>query len=483
MAMRIVLYLCLLSRVFLVEKRAKLKEIVQTIPSWLAARFKKDEIRSKKAGGNNIAALDGVRAIAALLVVSLHLNKGAGVPWNVSREPLATSFAVFGRTGVVLFFVLSGFLLFMPYAKALLFQERWPSTRSFYLRRIFRIWPGYYFTLILMILLFEHQYLQPDHWKQLGLFLTFLMDSSPKTWQQLDGPFWTLAIEWQFYMILPLLCLGFAWIVKRLSTSPQQRLRAVLCCCSGLIVWGIAIRIFGNFCAQNPNWTILVPRPVLNVVLFFTFGVGGKYLEVFALGMIVSTCYVFAQNAEFGGSLNARLLRSSCWIWGFGILVLVGMVVWQAEATSAMNGVLSVLHEFTFLDQFQLQYAWFGALFIALGYSSCILAILFGPPALRWVFETRFLGWIGMISFSLYMWHLKLLGIFQVNVLRYLPHISSALFTDFLYWAWVFVVIIPFCYLLYIFIERPGMRIGALLTARKPQESQSFSARFKAIFS
>src|SRR5690242_4861493 len=122
-----------------------LKQIAQAFPSWRANRGKKDEVRSGK-GVKNIAALDGVRAIAALMVVSLHLNKGAGVPWSINREPLASSLAVFGRTGVILFFVLSGFLLFMPYARALLFQERWPSLRTFYLRRIFRIWPGYYFT-------------------------------------------------------------------------------------------------------------------------------------------------------------------------------------------------------------------------------------------------------------------------------------------------------------------------------------------------
>lgn len=459
-----------------------LKQIAQAFPSWRANRGKKDEVRSGK-GVKNIAALDGVRAIAALMVVSLHLNKGAGVPWSINREPLASSLAVFGRTGVILFFVLSGFLLFMPYARALLFQERWPSLRTFYLRRIFRIWPGYYFTLFAMILLFSHEYLQPARWKELGLFLTFLMDSSPQTWQQLDGPFWTLAIEWQFYMFLPWICLGFAWIVRRLASSPRQCLQAVLCCCGGLIIWGVGTRIFGDFCAQHSDWTFLVPRGVLNVFLFFACGVGGKYLEAFALGMMVSALYIFAQHPEIGRALQARLQRLSYWIWGLGILILFCMVIWQANATTAMNGILSILHAFTFLDRFQTLYNWSGPCLLAAGYSACILAILFGSRQLRWAFETRFLGWIGMISFSLYMWHLKLLGIFQVNVLPLFPHISSPLLIDIVYWLWVFGAIIPFCYLIYICIERPGMRIGALLTSRKPEEPQSFSDKFKAIFS
>jgi peptidoglycan/LPS O-acetylase OafA/YrhL len=185
-----------------------LKLTTQTNLSWPGSQFKQDQGKeqNKKPRKNSIKALDGVRAIAALLVLSSHLNGLAGSPWNLKEFPLLEStLAVFGVSGVELFFSLSGSLLFMPYAKAMLFQTEWPSTRTFYLRRIFRIWPAYYFILAMMILFFELEYLQPAYWKRLALFLTFFMDSSPKTWQQLDGPFWTLAIEWQFYILLPLI--------------------------------------------------------------------------------------------------------------------------------------------------------------------------------------------------------------------------------------------------------------------------------------
>jgi peptidoglycan/LPS O-acetylase OafA/YrhL len=460
-----------------------LETIPQTPVSWITSRLKKPALRSSKKSKGTITALDGVRAVAALSVVSLHLNKGAGVPWNINREPLLSALAVFGRTGVVLFFVLSGFLLFRPYAKALLFQERWPSMRTFYIRRIFRIWPGYYITLILIILLFQRQYLQPAHWKELALFLTFFMDSSSKTWQQLNGPFWTLAIEWQFYMVLPFIALGFWWVGKRFSSvSPQQRLLVVLACCGSVIIWGLALRYLGNYCLSHPNWTFLVPRSVLNVFLFFTFGIQGKYLEVFALGMIVSTCYVYAQHPEFGVAFKARLERLSYWIWGGGILVLFFMSMWQAEATRPMNGVLSILNAFSFFDPYHFQYAWLGDPITAFGYSACVLAILFGSSTLRWFFETRLLGWIGMISFSLYMWHLQFLTIYQATLLLYVPH-SSALIINLSYWVWIVVVVIPFCYLFYIIIEKTGMRIGELLTSKKPEGAQSFSAKVKAIFS
>src|SRR5437016_6883224 len=220
-----------------------LQFIFQRIGQWLANLFEEGKQDTKK---NSIAVLDGVRACAILFVMVFHINRITGDNlWSISENPLASSVSTAGGTGVTLFFVLSGFLLFMPFAKALLFNTQWPLNRVFYLRRFLRIIPGYYVSLLLLILFLHPEYLHRDHLKDLLLFVTFFMDSSRATFRQLNGPFWTLATEWQFYMLLPLIALGIAFLVSRVPI--KMRLPAVTVCLLGVMVWVMCFRYWGLY--------------------------------------------------------------------------------------------------------------------------------------------------------------------------------------------------------------------------------------------
>jgi peptidoglycan/LPS O-acetylase OafA/YrhL len=106
---------------------------------------------------NSILALDGFRAIAILLVMGYHIQQKNPGFINKSHHPTISALWAFGTSGVNLFFILSGFLLFMPYARALLFQARWPSIRQFYLRRALRILPAYYLALAVDVVVFQRQ--------------------------------------------------------------------------------------------------------------------------------------------------------------------------------------------------------------------------------------------------------------------------------------------------------------------------------------
>jgi len=404
-----------------------------------------------------IAVLDGVRAIAILCVLVFHIDiitKSLKI-WDASIGPIASAVAMAGWSGVTLFFVLSGFLLFMPYAKAILFDDEWPRMGRFYLRRMLRIFPGYYVSLFLLIILFDQQYLQPDHWKEMGLFLTFLMDSTRLTFRKLNGPFWTLAVEWQYYMLLPWLALGFRWLCQRLGgASLQRRWWTLVGCLCAMMVWGVAIRFWGMYYGSHPTETFLVSRPVTNVLLFFLFGIIGKFLEDFAVGMLISCCYVLSQRVLADHSLHwvgASLRRYSLWLWGGGVCLLFLMALWDAK------------HDFqagTFWRYLIPPFDQFSELLLSLGYGACMTAVLFGPAVLQRPFAWGPLRWFGLISYSLYIWHLPLLVRFSFWMMPYTQGWNHFVVYC-LYWLCAAVIVVLCSYLFYRCVEQPWMWLSS----------------------
>jgi peptidoglycan/LPS O-acetylase OafA/YrhL len=396
---------------------------------------------------NTIAALDGVRAIACLSVIEYHIHYLIGKNYNLKpiMGRLGSSIVMAGWAGVTLFFVLSGFLLFLPYARYLLYEQQFPSTRSFYLRRALRILPGYYLALLVLILWSHRQYLQLNHLPNFALFLTFFMDA-PSVYQKINGPFWTLAIECQFYMLLPFLAWGCGMLVKH-GKSACKGLWLIIICLSSLILWGIGTRFLGFYYIAHPQASLLVPRSVLNIFLLISYGSSGKYLEDFAVGMLCCTLYIYTRNASREHPLSEFIYRHSTWFWGAGILLLFFMAGW-----SGFYNELLFLNPFIGAHRFLTEFGY------AAGFGLCIAAILFGTSNLRVPFEWKPLRWIGSISFSLYLWHLPILLFFRANIIDTYAH--SLLTSYLLYLACVAFVIVPFSYLLYRFIELPFMKLS-----------------------
>ena len=168
----------------------------------------------------HLDALTGVRALAALWVFAHHAWLASGgkpvlIPLAGVHADLTPWFA-FGWLGLDIFFILSGFLLTR---QEWIRVDRAASGHSlagsrtflafcatFLRKRILRVYPAYYGCLtLLMALAAAHLYLRLPGRLELLLHLGMMHNLVDAYVSTLNGVFWTLPFEWQFYLFFPLL--------------------------------------------------------------------------------------------------------------------------------------------------------------------------------------------------------------------------------------------------------------------------------------
>ena len=161
--------------------------------------------------GVRLRGLDGLRGLAALAVFGVHYNQIVDVDVQIGPFDLYL-LLVNGEYGVALFFILSGLLLSQPFWKSLLYGANWPDTRAYVKRRLARILPAYYLALTVLIILTGY-WRYSEAWMDILLHYSFLFNYAEFSIFSINPPFWTLAVEVQFYCLLPLLFL----LLRRLS--------------------------------------------------------------------------------------------------------------------------------------------------------------------------------------------------------------------------------------------------------------------------
>lgn len=168
------------------------------------------EVVPSAGTGLHIPVLDGLRGVAILLVLLLHFGQfGHGLPApTVWIDRLFMTVVRTGWTGVDLFFVLSGFLI-----TGILYDTKGSPHyfRQFYARRILRIFPLYYGTLLVFLVLLpslwpRHEVLRDlkaDAWWYWSYLYNVKAARSGFTPTSALGHFWSLAVEEQFYLVWP----------------------------------------------------------------------------------------------------------------------------------------------------------------------------------------------------------------------------------------------------------------------------------------
>ena len=157
--------------------------------------------------------LHGLRGLAALAVFGVHYNQIVEVDfyfWEFDLYLLLKN----GEYGVGLFFVLSGLLLSQPFWQSILHQKPWPNIKSYFIFRAARIIPAYYVALTILILVSGY-WRFPQAWSDILLHYSFLFNYVEFSIFSINAPFWSLAVELQFYCLLPVLF----FVVRRQSLT------------------------------------------------------------------------------------------------------------------------------------------------------------------------------------------------------------------------------------------------------------------------
>jgi len=184
-----------------------------------------------------LIGLDTLRAIAVLVVMLYHLTIFGELPSTILPA------TYFGWMGVDLFFVLSGFLIGQQVLKPYLSGRR-PSIVAFYRRRAYRILPTY---LVILSLYFAlPAWREAPRLAPLWKFLTFTMNFGFSFDRRAFSHAWSLCVEEQFYLVLPL-------IVLLLMRRPS--VRVVVGTLASVVFFGIALRAFLITHYPDEVWT------------------------------------------------------------------------------------------------------------------------------------------------------------------------------------------------------------------------------------
>ena len=203
-------------------------------------------VHRERSAGVHFDALDGYRAVAALLVVTTHVAFNTGL---VGRGGLGSSVLARFDVGVALFFLMSGFLLYRPWARAALEGRARPGIRRYAVRRAARILPLYWLVVVVTLALLPE--IQPvpaaDWWRHLLAVQIYTPSGSVEGLTQT----WSLCTEIAFYAALPVL--GLLGLGRRRDPSRAWRRQLVLV--TALVVlatgWNVAVHV-----AQAlPTWT------------------------------------------------------------------------------------------------------------------------------------------------------------------------------------------------------------------------------------
>lgn len=327
--------------------------------------------------------IESLRGIAILLVYLHHIDGIVAPAALGARESipfLMWAFVTAGHTGVSLFFVLSAFLLSLPFLKEAT-GGRHLSRSEFYKRRALRILPLYYTAVIVGSIMTARGWADTLRGLPYFLFLNSV-DGLTTSLAPFSNVWWSLATEIQFYLLLPFMPLF-------LRSRRGRRIGA-----GALLLFACA---YAAFVGQWFHMSTFGRQMSLS---FSVFGRGPAFL----LGIAAAWIYL-----RFGVRVR-QWLGEVRWIRAGGA-DLVLLATWLAMAL--------LLRWLTLLGYWQAEGRPLHIWHVAEGFlwTAIVLQLLLSPLRTKRLFTNRGLARLGTLSYSIYILHVPMI-LFSINYLR-----------------------------------------------------------------
>jgi peptidoglycan/LPS O-acetylase OafA/YrhL len=283
--------------------------------------------------GRRLVSIDALRGIAALGVVLYHTNAIPGVDRRLLYGDAVDAAMLFGKYGVWLFFVISGFCIHLQWVRAKMSGDDRPvDFVSFWKRRIRRLYPPYLVTLVFYIWLrYSLGELPPTALSAWRVFLHVFMlqNLDTRALSTMNNVYWTLAVEEQLYLLY------FVFLAVRQRWGWTATLTVAVAARVGWFALAMAVHRFAGIDivvtqAAAAQWLIWI-LGALAVEAAFGLTHLPAWTKNAALGAVtLSTAglIAWAQNYWLGPGLVSNVL----WlvgdvIWGLAFFVVVNWVV------------------------------------------------------------------------------------------------------------------------------------------------------------
>ena len=398
--------------------------------------------------GSRLAWLDVMRGLAALAVVFNHF--GYFLPPTVKNS--VNHWINPGEYGVFVFFLISGYIV--PAS-----LERKGSVRTFWVSRLFRLYPLYLLAVAIAVTLYlvhvgglRGEGADPET----SVLSQMLMMSNVLAGQNLPNVVWSLSYEMIFYLLLT------ALFVARVHQRSSRY--ALAFAVAAVALGGVLPQAFFTDNLLSPRVIALLADLVVLTGLAVAVGLRGMPRLVGAVLAAMVGLILMAFNGTWLLPWEALTILALMFTGTMLYRAEQGQYSWRraiaiAVAVLGFAIVAGVWHHnpgnMSAHDQFIWDRAWFMSVFVA--------GVTFATGlALRHVAWPRFLTWLGLISYSVYLLHPALIEIYRR--LSWTAHhpFGIQVLVDALFLA----ILIAICSATYLFVERPMQNVGRRLAKR-----------------